>query len=104
MLLLLLLLVLLLQEEAAIQAGWCAHLHAKYFSTVTGSLAPLRLSDGLAHSLWAISLVRSRTFSGERDLTHSYRRLSLINLFTHSLAHSATVGGSWYCSRGRHIS
>lgn len=54
----------MLQEEAAIQAGWCAHLHAKYFSTVTGSLAPLRLSDGLAHSLWAISLVRSRTFSG----------------------------------------
>lgn len=53
-----------LQEEAAIQASWCAHLHAKYFSTATGSLASLGLSSSLAHSLWAISLVRSRTFSG----------------------------------------
>lgn len=52
------------QAEAAHQASWCAHLHAKYFSAVSGSLAPLNLSHSLAHSLWAISLVRSRTFSG----------------------------------------
>jgi hypothetical protein len=60
------LLCLWLQEEAAVQASWCAHLHAKYFSSATGSLATLNLSNSLAHSLWAISLVRSRTFSGEQ--------------------------------------
>lgn len=54
-----------LQAEAAVQANWCAHLHAKYFSSVRGTLSPLGLSSSLAHSLWAISLVRSRTFSGE---------------------------------------
>lgn len=80
----------MLQEEAAIQAGWCAHLHAKYFSTVTGSLAPLRLSDGLAHSLWAISLVRSRTFSGEgvASLTPT---ASLTYVLPQCLAHACTV-------------
>lgn len=52
------------QEEGTIQANWASHLHAKYFSSTTGSLAPLRLSSSLQHSLWAISLVRSRTFSG----------------------------------------
>jgi hypothetical protein len=57
--------IALLQDEASIQARWCTHLHAKYFSSTTGELRTLGLSDSLAHSLWAISLVRSRTFSGK---------------------------------------
>lgn len=56
--------IALLQDEAGIQARWSSHLHAKYFSSTTGELRTLGLSDNLAQSLWAISLVRSRTFSG----------------------------------------
>jgi hypothetical protein len=64
-----------LQAEAAVQADWAAYLHGKYLHHKSGSLGPLGLSGSLAESLWAISMVRSRTFSGERinakdDLVH----------------------------------
>ncbi|WIA21504.1 hypothetical protein OEZ85_000708 [Tetradesmus obliquus] len=52
-----------LVAEAAVQADWAAYLHGKYLHYKSGSLAPLRLSGSLAESLWAISMVRSRTFS-----------------------------------------
>jgi hypothetical protein len=55
----------MLQAEAAVQADWAAYLHGKYLHYKSGSLGPLGLSSSLADSLWAISMVRSRTFSGE---------------------------------------
>lgn len=53
------------QAEAAVQADWAAHLHARYFCASRGELAPLKLGTSEALSRWAVSMVRSRTFSGE---------------------------------------
>jgi hypothetical protein len=47
-----------------VQADWNTHLYRKHYDARSGSLAALGLSASLADSLWALSLVRSRTFSG----------------------------------------
>lgn len=58
-------LALAAQSEAVVQADWAAYLHGNYLHSKSGKLASLGLSNNLALSLWAISMVRSRTFSGK---------------------------------------
>jgi hypothetical protein len=47
-----------------VQAAWSTHLHTSLYHSKGGRLARLGLSSSLADSLWALGLVRSRTFSG----------------------------------------
>lgn len=52
-----------LASEAAAQHTWAQDSHASLFSSQTGLLKGLQLADRLQETLWAMSLVRSRTFS-----------------------------------------
>ena len=52
-----------LSAEAVIQHSWAADSHDSLFSSQTGLLKDLKLADSLQKTLWAMSLVRSRTFS-----------------------------------------
>ena len=52
-----------LASEAAVQHTWALDSHASLFSSQTGLLKSLQLADNLQETLWAMSLVRSRTFS-----------------------------------------
>ena len=52
-----------LASEAAVQHTWAQESHASLFSSQTGLLKSLQLADSLQQTLWAMSLVRSRTFS-----------------------------------------
>ncbi len=52
-----------LANEAAVQHGWATDSHESLFSSHTGHLKGLQLADTLQDTLWAMSLVRSRTFS-----------------------------------------
>lgn len=52
-----------LASEAAAQHTWAQDSHASLFSSQTGLLEGLQLADSLQDTLWAMSLVRSRTFS-----------------------------------------
>ena len=52
-----------LANEAAVQHGWATDSHESLFSSHTGHLKGLQLADSLQDTLWAMSLVRSRTFS-----------------------------------------
>lgn len=52
-----------LAAEAAIQHSWAEECHKSLFSSQTGHLQGLRLADSLQNTLWAMSMVRSRTFS-----------------------------------------
>ncbi|KAI8476015.1 MAG: hypothetical protein J3K34DRAFT_516927 [Monoraphidium minutum] len=70
-----------LMREAEVQARWAAHLHRDLFASPggggpkapegygrrpkAGQLAPLDLSRDMGTSLWALSMVRSRTFSDD---------------------------------------
>ena len=52
-----------LASEAAAQHTWAQDSHTSIFSSQTGLLKSLQLADTLQDTLWAMSLVRSRTFS-----------------------------------------
>ena len=52
-----------LANEAAVQHSWAEDSHESVFSSQTGHLKALQLADRLQDTLWAMSLVRSRTFS-----------------------------------------
>lgn len=52
-----------LASEAAAQHAWARDTHTSIFSSQTGLLKNLQLADSLQDTLWAMSLVRSRTFS-----------------------------------------
>ena len=52
-----------LAAEAAIQHSWAEECHKSLFSSQTGYLKDLRLAQNLQDTLWAMSMVRSRTFS-----------------------------------------
>lgn len=52
-----------LSAEAAIQHRWAAESHESLFCSKAGHLKELQLADTLQETLWAMSLVRSRTFS-----------------------------------------
>lgn len=52
-----------LANEAAVQHSWAQDSHESMFSSHTGHLKGLQLADCLRDTLWAMSLVRSRTFS-----------------------------------------
>lgn len=53
-------------EEAATQHDWVVHLHEKWFNKKTArGPQGLQLAHGLRETLWASSMVRSRTFSEE---------------------------------------
>jgi hypothetical protein len=58
------------QAEAVVQYDWCHHLHQTHLAAGGSDLAPLRLSSSLQDSLWALSMVRSRTFSGAELAAH----------------------------------
>lgn len=57
-----------LAKEAAVQHSWACDSHASLFSNETGHLKELQLADNLQDTLWAMSLVRSRTFSDQVNL------------------------------------
>ena len=52
-----------LADEAAVQHSWAQESHESLFSSHTGHLKRLQLADSLQDTLWAMSQVRSRTFS-----------------------------------------
>lgn len=52
-----------LASEAAAQHTWAQDSHTSIFSSQTGLLRSLQLANTLQDTLWAMSLVRSRTFS-----------------------------------------
>ena len=52
-----------LAQEAAAQHRWAQDSHETLFSSQMGQLKSLQLADSLKDTLWAMSLVRSRTFS-----------------------------------------
>lgn len=60
-----------LSAEAAVQHSWAAESHESMFSSHTGVLKDLQLADNLQQTLWAMSLVRSRTFSDKVRCPHT---------------------------------
>lgn len=54
-----------LADEAAVQHKWAQESHDSMFSSQTGHLRKLQLADSLTDTLWAMSMVRSRTFSDQ---------------------------------------
>ncbi|KAG2499539.1 hypothetical protein HYH03_002485 [Edaphochlamys debaryana] len=50
-------------DEAKTQHAWAMGVHRKYFDPKTGQLGQLRLAARVEDTMWAMSMVRTRTFS-----------------------------------------
>ena len=94
-----------LAQEAAAQHSWAQDSHETLFSSQTGQLKSLQLADSLQDTLWAMSLVRSRTFSERvHSLCNRLHCKSLCKRLT-GLHHSADACALLHSSAGlRHKS
>lgn len=79
-----------LANEAAVQHGWAADSHESLFSSHTGHLKGLQLADSLQDTLWAMSLVRSRTFSDKVHDTEVALMVPTADLANHSFQYNST--------------
>ncbi|KAL0020939.1 hypothetical protein WJX79_002382 [Trebouxia sp. C0005] len=79
-----------LANEAAVQHGWATDSHESLFSSHTGHLKGLQLADSLQDTLWAMSLVRSRTFSDKVHDTEVALMVPTADLANHSFQYNST--------------
>ncbi|KAL3148961.1 hypothetical protein ABBQ32_001818 [Trebouxia sp. C0010 RCD-2024] len=73
-----------LASEAAAQHTWAQDSHTSIFSSQTGLLRSLQLANTLQDTLWAMSLVRSRTFSEAVQSTDLALMVPTADLANHS--------------------
>ena len=60
-----------LAAEAVEQNNWALECHESMFSSHTGHLKTLQLADSVQDTVWAMSMVRSRTFSDQVCLSYN---------------------------------
>lgn len=78
-----------LKKEALNQVEWLRFLHDHYMGP-KGTLRDLQLSDSLAHTAWATSLVRSRTFSEEVGGEGITMMVPAADMANHAFNHNGT--------------
>ncbi|KAG2451954.1 hypothetical protein HYH02_003728 [Chlamydomonas schloesseri] len=77
-------------EEAKSQYNWAMGVHRKYFDSVQGELAQLKLAASARDTLWAMSMVRTRTFSENVNGEGLTLMVPYADLANHSFRPNAT--------------
>ncbi|GLI69471.1 hypothetical protein VaNZ11_014089, partial [Volvox africanus] len=78
-----------LVEEARSQHKWALTVHQSYFG-MEGELRRLRLAASLEDTLWAMSMVRTRTFSEDVNGEGLTLMVPYADMANHSFQHNAT--------------